>query len=243
MSKLLIKKGTLFLFMCVMLFSTILIANATTKDRDVEYGDEEEIKSEAIQEESLLFNEGAYTKALSEEKLSKAKEFMFEQAKNKKLEEQKRLEEERLKKEKLEKERQENKRKEEESKKDKHKKSQQVSKQQTSLNSMNLSSESGWITVTATHYTAYCNGCTGITATGINVKNSIYHNGYRVIAVDPKIIKLGSIVEVKTPYETFKAIAGDTGGAIKNKKIDILVESKEKAYRLGRYEAKIRILK
>src|SRR5690606_15373805 len=72
-----------------------------------------------------------------------------------------------------------------------------------------------WIAFEATHYSAYCNtGCTGITALEYDVSNTIYHNGFRVIAVDPNIIPLGSLVEVRTPYGSFKALAGDTGGAI-----------------------------
>ena len=94
----------------------------------------------------------------------------------------------------------------------------------------------------ATHYTAYCNGCSGITKTGINARQSIYHQGYRIIAVDPSVIPLGSIVEVSTPYGSFTAIAGDTGGAIKGNKIDILVGSTEEAYRLGVVNVEIRIV-
>ncbi|MGE7840618.1 3D domain-containing protein [Lysinibacillus sp. NPDC093712] len=101
-----------------------------------------------------------------------------------------------------------------------------------------------WISFNASYYTAFCSeGCTGITATGYDVSNTIYYNGLRIIATDPRIIKLGTIVEVKTPYETFKAISLDTGGAIKSNKIDVLVSSTEEAYRLGRHNVKIRILK
>src|SRR5690606_1324618 len=43
----------------------------------------------------------------------------------------------------------------------------------------------------ATFYTAFCpTGCTGITATGIDVRNTIYYEGKRIIAVDPKVIPL-----------------------------------------------------
>lgn len=106
------------------------------------------------------------------------------------------------------------------------------------------SSESNWIVFEATHYSAFCNtGCTGVTALGYDVKNTIYHNGHRVIAVDPSKIKLGSLVEVQTSYGTFKALAGDTGGDIKGHRIDILVKNDNVAYELGREKVQVRVLK
>lgn len=99
-------------------------------------------------------------------------------------------------------------------------------------------------TMVATHYTYRCEGCSGITATGIDVTRTIYENGLRVIAVDPRVIPLGSIVRVKyTDGTTFKAIAGDIGGAIKNCRIDVLVASEREAYRLGKQTVTVTILK
>ncbi|AQL55717.1 3D domain-containing protein [Abyssicoccus albus] len=98
------------------------------------------------------------------------------------------------------------------------------------------------IRVSATHYTAGCAGCSGITATGIDVRNSIYSGGKRVIAVDPRVIPLGSTVQVTTPYGSFTAIAGDTGGAIKGNIIDILVGSQGEAISKGRTSATVTIL-
>lgn len=96
----------------------------------------------------------------------------------------------------------------------------------------------------ATAYIALCDsGCTGITATGVDVRNSIYHKGYRVIAVDPRVISLGSLVRVNTGDESFIAIASDTGGAIKGNKIDILVESEKEAWNFGRRAVSITVLK
>ena len=102
--------------------------------------------------------------------------------------------------------------------------------------------DSDWMTFEATNYTPYCTGCSGVTAVGLDVRKSIYYNNYRIIATDPKVIPMWSLVEVVTPYETFKAVAADTGGAIKGSKIDILVATKEEAYRLGRFNAKVRII-
>ncbi|MBD1379083.1 3D domain-containing protein [Metabacillus arenae] len=96
----------------------------------------------------------------------------------------------------------------------------------------------------ATYYTAFCNeGCIGITATGHDVSNTIYRDGYRIIAVDTDLIKLHSIVKVETETETFTAIASDTGGAIQGKIVDVLVASKSEAIKLGRQKAKLTILR
>lgn len=99
------------------------------------------------------------------------------------------------------------------------------------------------ITMNASYYTASCTGCTGITATGVNVKNTIYYQGMRIIAVDPNVIPLYSIVEVSTPTENFRAIALDTGGAIKGNKLDILVANKQTAYKLGRHSVSVKIIR
>jgi len=90
--------------------------------------------------------------------------------------------------------------------------------------------------VTATAYTPYCNGCSGKSATGINLRSD---SGLKVIAVDPSVIKLGSKVWVEG-YGT--AIAGDTGGSIKGNKIDILVQSDAQARKWGRKKVRIKVL-
>lgn len=92
-------------------------------------------------------------------------------------------------------------------------------------------------TVSASAYTANCNGCSGITSTGINLKRN---PDAKVIAVDPSIIPLGTKVYVEG-YGY--AIAGDTGGAIKGNKIDVFFPSKSEAYKWGRKDVKIKILK
>lgn len=100
------------------------------------------------------------------------------------------------------------------------------------------------LNVEATFYTAFCpTGCIGITATGLDVRNTIYTaDGYRIIAVDPSVIPLGSIVKVSLENgDSFTAKAEDTGGAIKGGRIDVLVASKSEARRLGRQSAKVEI--
>ncbi len=89
--------------------------------------------------------------------------------------------------------------------------------------------------VTATAYTPYCKGCSGTSATGINLRSG----GLKVIAVDPSVIKLGSKVWVEG-YGT--AVAGDTGGAIKGNKIDILVQSETQASNWGIKKVRIKVL-
>lgn len=82
-------------------------------------------------------------------------------------------------------------------------------------------------TVTATAYTAKCDGCSGVTATGVNLNAN---PNAKVIAVDPSVIPLGSQVYVEGyGYAT----AADTGGAIKGNKIDVHVPSKDEARSWG----------
>ena len=101
-----------------------------------------------------------------------------------------------------------------------------------------------WITFEATSYVAFCDtGCIGITRTGYDVSETIYYEDMRIIAVDPKIIPLHSIVEVDTGEKVFTAIALDTGGNIKSYRIDILRETKEGAMKFGRRDVRIKIKK
>ncbi|KQL41693.1 hypothetical protein AN960_03755 [Bacillus sp. FJAT-25509] len=92
------------------------------------------------------------------------------------------------------------------------------------------------ITMEASAYTASCKGCTGITATGINLKEN---PNTKVISVDPSVIPLGSKVNVEG-YGV--AIAGDTGGAIKGNRIDVFIPNKQDAIKFGRKQVKVTIL-
>ncbi|SFD65465.1 3D (Asp-Asp-Asp) domain-containing protein [Lentibacillus persicus] len=83
------------------------------------------------------------------------------------------------------------------------------------------------VTVSATAYTADCAGCSGVTATGVDLNAN---PNKKVIAVDPNVIPLGSKVHVEG-YGT--AIAADTGGAINGNKIDVHVPTKDEAYSWG----------
>lgn len=90
--------------------------------------------------------------------------------------------------------------------------------------------------VSASAFTANCNGCSGVTSTGINLKRN---PDVKVIAVDPNVIKLGTKVYVEG-YGY--AIAGDTGSAIKGNKIDVFFPTKSAAYKWGRKNVTIKIL-
>lgn len=108
-----------------------------------------------------------------------------------------------------------------------------VSAQTVSRGADNVSKE---FFVSSTAYTASCNGCSGITSTGINLH---VNPGVKVIAVDPSVIPLGTKVYVEG-YGY--AVAADTGTAIKGNKVDVFFASKEDAYRWGRRTVKIKIL-
>jgi len=119
----------------------------------------------------------------------------------------------------------------------------QANKSTSKKNSTNSSNSAGkdlnvgkTFKVEATAYTPNCNGCSGYTATGINVKGK---NHQSIIAVDPKVIPLGSRVWVEGYGE---AIAADTGGAIKGNRIDVLYKSKNQALQWGRRTVTVKVL-
>ena len=88
----------------------------------------------------------------------------------------------------------------------------------------------------ATAYTAYCEGCSGITKTGINLRAN---PELKVIAVDPTVIALGTKVYVEG-YGY--AVAGDIGSAIKGNRIDVFIPITSEAFQWGRKNVKITIL-
>lgn len=88
--------------------------------------------------------------------------------------------------------------------------------------------------VSATGYSTAQPGLSTHTATGINLLQNPM-----VIAVDPRVIPLGTMIEVPG-YGI--AIAGDTGGAIKGNKIDIHFKTVGQALSWGRKTITIRLL-
>ncbi|MEG6586021.1 3D domain-containing protein [Dendrosporobacter sp. 1207_IL3150] len=64
-----------------------------------------------------------------------------------------------------------------------------------------------------------------------------------IIAVDPKIIPLGSKVRIDfADGRTVEAIAEDTGGAIKGNRIDIAMQTVSEAYKFGMQKVKVTVL-
>ncbi|ECQ6576612.1 DUF348 domain-containing protein [Listeria monocytogenes] len=82
--------------------------------------------------------------------------------------------------------------------------------------------------------TAYSGG--GITAYGINLSAN---PGLKVIAVDPRVIPLGSKVWVEGYGE---AIAGDTGGVIKGNIVDVYFPNESQCYSWGRRMVTVKVL-
>ena len=96
-------------------------------------------------------------------------------------------------------------------------------------------------TFETTYYSAYCPTCGqwgGITATGHDISDTVTHKGMGIVAVDTNVIPLRSVLSIDG--KTY--IALDTGGDIKGKRIDILVESTKEAYSKGRHDVEVEIL-
>ena len=91
------------------------------------------------------------------------------------------------------------------------------------------------LTVQATAYSYAEPGLSHYTADGTNLINDP-----NVIAVDPRVIPLGTLVEIPG-YGVFRA--ADTGGAIVGNKIDIHFITVAQTYNFGRRTITIRILK
>lgn len=86
--------------------------------------------------------------------------------------------------------------------------------------------------VTATGYWKWVTG-SGITATGRKA-------GYGIVAVDPRVIPLGTKLYV--PGYGY-ALAADTGGAIKGNKIDLCFNTHAEAKRYGRRRLTVQIVR
>jgi 3D (Asp-Asp-Asp) domain-containing protein len=101
-----------------------------------------------------------------------------------------------------------------------------------------------WQTFEATAYVALCDtGCSGITKTGIDVRNTDIHEGKRIIAVDPSVIPLDTTVDIRlADGTTFEATAQDTGAAIRGNRLDLLVSTEDRAWQFGRQTVEVRII-
>lgn len=101
------------------------------------------------------------------------------------------------------------------------------------------------VTLNATAYDASSCGKSpshpgyGITATGARAK-------YGVVAVDPRVIPLGSRLYIESSDGSYiygTAVAADTGGAIKGNRIDLCFNTRQEALNFGRRQVKAYILK
>lgn len=107
-------------------------------------------------------------------------------------------------------------------------------KEDTIVETPTPSTDGKTLTVVATAYSRNEPNLTNFTRTGIDLRVNPM-----VIAVDPSVIPLGSIVEVPG-YGI--AIAGDTGSAIIGNKIDLHMEDLQACYDFGRQTLTIKIL-
>src|SRR5699024_5025482 len=115
----------------------------------------------------------------------------------------------------------------EESSKEANEESSEAEANEEETKSASSSYEGETFSVTATAYTSDCEGCSGTTATGIDLNAN---PDKKVIAVDPDVIPLGTEVHVEG-YGN--AVAADVGGAINGNKIDVHVPNEAEANQWG----------
>jgi len=94
-----------------------------------------------------------------------------------------------------------------------------------------------WTTFLVTAYTAndIKQGTSGITYIGIRTDTKI-----PICAVDPSVIPIGTIIEVKG---LGIYLCADTGGLIKGNRIDLLFSNKDEAINFGKIIKDVRIVK
>src|SRR5215213_7329683 len=83
------------------------------------------------------------------------------------------------------------------------------------------------------HATAYC--LKGRTASG-------HYTRRGVIAADPRVLPLGTVVQIEAGRYTGTYTVLDTGGRIKGRKIDVYVPTYDEARRFGRQRILIKVL-
>ena len=83
------------------------------------------------------------------------------------------------------------------------------------------------------HATAYC--LKGRTASGINTRPG-------VIAADPTVLPLGTVVHLRAGRYTGTYTVMDTGGRIKGRRVDVYVPTHREALEFGRRQVKIKVI-
>lgn len=84
------------------------------------------------------------------------------------------------------------------------------------------------------HATAYC--VSGITKSGVPTAPGL-------VAADPKVIPLGSMIYVESPLMSGVYQVLDTGELVKGKIIDIFIPSYDKCVEFGRRMVKVKVLR
>lgn len=94
-----------------------------------------------------------------------------------------------------------------------------------------------WHTFEATFYNQPCKSC-NITKSGRKLKTGV------TISVDPRVIPLGSWVEIRYPDgKVEKRRADDTGKAVKGHIVDVFVpKPRKQLLQMGRQQVKLRII-
>lgn len=81
--------------------------------------------------------------------------------------------------------------------------------------------------------TAYC--LRGRTASGVDVRPGM-------IAADPRVLPLGTVVHLRSGSYTGTYTVMDTGGRIKGRRVDVYVPSHKEAMQFGRRQVKIKVI-
>lgn len=83
------------------------------------------------------------------------------------------------------------------------------------------------------HATAYC--LKGRTASGVNTRPGM-------IAADPSVLPLGTVVHLRAGSYTGTYTVMDTGGLIKGRRVDVYVPTYKEAVQFGRRQVKIKVI-
>ncbi|HXK59811.1 MAG TPA: 3D domain-containing protein [Acidobacteriota bacterium] len=103
-------------------------------------------------------------------------------------------------------------------------------------------SHPSWTTVTEAaeheyaHFVATAYSDRGTTASGVWVNTGI-------VAADPEVLPIGSVIELKVESHSGIYTVLDTGGFIKGNRLDIYIPDVEQAFEFGRRPVKVRILR
>lgn len=116
------------------------------------------------------------------------------------------------------------------------------SKNSTGENTIHGYNYSKKLTVTATAYDTSLKENGGFSKTAMGLTP-----GYGIVAVDPRIIPLGTKLYIESPdggksWSYGYCVAGDTGGAIKGNRVDLCFETNRECIKFGRRSATVYIL-